>query len=504
MYNRGIAVEEKSTSYQRPLATKYGVQVIVGTAPINLAQDPKAAVNRPVMAGSYEEAVKALGYSEDWRSYSLCQSMYASFKQFRVYPVIFINVLDPERHRKEAEEKTYPVFNHTVKLEEMGILPDSIRLNDGTANIVGKAAVGSAQIGSPGEIPELKLDEDYIVTFDDAGRVQITFLSTGKGYDLKSVAVTCSCLAPELVTEEDIIGYRNIETGKDTGIELIRKIYTMFHCPPGLSLAPSWSKKPNVAAALQEKCRDENGGLRCECVIDLDTSKVKRYAECGIEKEKAGLTDPHTIVVWPELLVDGKNIAFSAVYGAMTSYYTATNGDIPYLYPSNKELQAEGAVLEDGTEVILDQTQAAYVNGDGVVTALNDSGWKSFGNNTGCYPKNQDPKDRWIGCRRMFSFVANYFMIEFSSMLDQGMNRLNIDDMVNRFNTWGNSLVSQGRCAGVKMEYVKEDNPDEDLLDGHVKVRIMVAPFTPMEYIAATEEFDMETLRKAIVGEAEA
>ena len=84
------------------------------------------------------------------------------------------------------------------------------------------------------------------------------------------------------------------------------------------------------------------------------------------------------------------------------------------------------------------------------------------------------------------------------------MNRINIDDMVNRFNTWGNSLVSQGRCAGIKMEYIKEDNLDEDLLNGHVKVQIMVAPFTPMEYIAATEEFDMETLRKAIVGEVEA
>ena len=160
-------------------------------------------------------------------------------------------------------------------------------------------------------------------------------------------------------------------------------------------------------------------------------------------------------------------------------------------------------MISDGSEVILDQPQAAELNGEGIVTLVNDSGWKAWGNNTGAYPENTDPKDRWIGCRRMFSFAANYFILNYRERLDVGMKRSQIDDVVNSFNIWGNSLVSQDRCAGMRMEYHPEENPDEDLLNGHVKVRMYVAPYTPMEYIQTTEEFDMNALKSAIVGEEE-
>ena len=41
-------------------------------------------------------------------------------------------------------------------------------------------------------------------------------------------------------------------------------------------------------------------------------------------------------------------MSYSAVYGAMMSYNTANNSDVPYLYPSNRALNVEGAVLSDG------------------------------------------------------------------------------------------------------------------------------------------------------------
>lgn len=77
MYKHGIEAEEKKTTYERPLATSYGVQVVVGTAPVNLIKNPKEAVNCPVMVQSFEEAVKKLGYTDDW-SYTLCQSLSGS------------------------------------------------------------------------------------------------------------------------------------------------------------------------------------------------------------------------------------------------------------------------------------------------------------------------------------------------------------------------------------------------------------------------------------------
>ncbi len=304
------------------------------------------------------------------------------------------------------------------------------------------------------------------------------------------------------MTEEDLIGARDTETGVESGLEVIRQVYPRFGLVPAILAVPGWSQRPNVAAALMAKCTEINGIFRSECVLDLDTS-TKKYTECGAAKEKAGYTDPHAIVLWPMVQYSGKKMYYSAVYAAMASYYTAVNGDVPYIYPSNRFLGVEGAILSDGTEVILDQPQAAELNGEGIVTLINDSGWKAWGNNTGAYPLVTDPKDRWIGCRRMFSFAANYFVLNYRQELDAGMNRITIDDVVEKFNIWGNSLVSQGRCAGMRMQYIPGENTDEELLNGHVRVRIYVAPFTPMEYIQATAEFDMNTLRGAIVGSEE-
>lgn len=98
MYKHGIEVEEKATAYEQPMATRYGVQVIIGTAPVNLAE--QVLVNKPVKVSSWDEAVKTMGYSDDWEKYTLCQSMAACFQIFKVYPVIFINVLDPVKHKK--------------------------------------------------------------------------------------------------------------------------------------------------------------------------------------------------------------------------------------------------------------------------------------------------------------------------------------------------------------------------------------------------------------------
>lgn len=503
MYKHGIEVTEKQTTNTRPLATAYGVQVIVGTAPIHLAKSPEGTVNKPLLLNSWAEAKEILGYSDNWETYTLCQSMYASWKLFHVYPAVFINVLDPKRHSKDVEASEIQVQSHQAVLNREGILLDTIKINQGTGAMAGKAKVGTDTLGQAAQGPALTLEKDYIVSFNEEGKPVITLLSTGDGYELNQITVSYRYVDASMVTEEDIIGAYDMETGKETGLETIRQVYPLYHFSPALILAPGWSNRPNVGAALQEKCTELNGVFRCECVLDLDAEKNRKYTECGVDKEKNGYTDPHSIVCWPELLVNGRHMAFSAAYGAMASYYTATNGDVPYLYPSNKLLGVDGAVLADGTEITLDQPQAAYLNGDGIVTAVNDGGWRSWGNNTGCYPQNTDPKDYRIGCRRMFSYVANYFILQYQSRLDRSMNRRTVDDIVNSFNIWGNSLVSQGMCAGLRMEYDEGENSKEDLLNGHVKVKIFLAPYTPMEYILASEEFDMSTLQSAIVGEEE-
>ncbi len=88
--------------------------------------------------------------------------------------------------------------------------------------------------------------------------------------------------------------------------------------------------------------------------------------------------------------------------------------DLPYVSPSNKNIQATGAVNDDGKEVALGPDQAAYLNGEGIVTALNFiGGWKLWGNRTAAYPGVTDVKDTFIPIRRMFNWIGNTIILTF-------------------------------------------------------------------------------------------
>ena len=45
-------------------------------------------------------------------------------------PVTYINVLDPNKHKKENQEKNYDVSDHQVILEEEGILKKTVVIKD--------------------------------------------------------------------------------------------------------------------------------------------------------------------------------------------------------------------------------------------------------------------------------------------------------------------------------------------------------------------------------------
>ncbi len=105
-YYHGVRVEEQPTNLDTTVNGTSGLQVVIGTAPVHTRKDPEKLVHRPVIAYSYEDAVAALGYSDDWGRYTLCQSMYAS-KAYGVFPMVFINVFDPAKHAKEITPVTW-------------------------------------------------------------------------------------------------------------------------------------------------------------------------------------------------------------------------------------------------------------------------------------------------------------------------------------------------------------------------------------------------------------
>lgn len=479
-YNHGVRVKEQATSLVAPVTGTAGLQVIIGTAPVNLAADPYKATDVPMIAYSFSEAVEQVGYSDDFKNYTLCQSMDACFRVLNVAPIILINVLDPKKHKKANEEQTVNVEKMQATVKVAGILADTVEVKANEAT--------------------LTAGTDYITTFDDDGYLVITLTAGGKGASAKTLTVNSTSIDPTAVTESDIIGGYNASTGAETGMELIRHIYPKFSMTPGLLLAPGWTQKPNVGIALAAKCEEINGVFTCECILDIDTAEATKYTDCNDWKNKNGYTNKHAALLWPQVKVGTKQYAYSAIFGALTAYTDASNDDVPNLSPSNKLIGITGLCLEDGTEVTLDQPQANLLNGQGIITAINDSGWKSWGNNTACYPANTDPKDRWFCCRRFFSWWGNSFILTYKQKVDEPGNYRLIESIVDSENIRGNSYVSQGKCARARIEFSEDENPVTDILNGKIQLHQYLAPYVPAEDILNILEFDPDMLSAALNG----
>lgn len=482
MIKHRIETQELDTEIALPVQGTAGLQVVIGTAPVNLAEDPSEAVNNPVIAYSFSEAQKKLGYSDDFKRYSLCQSMDASFRIFSVAPVVFINVLDPKQHKKEYTRANLQVIGGIATIEDDGLMMDSLEVKDQENNL-------------------LEAGMDYTAVFNASGGVEITLLTSDKTASVTELNVTGTQLDPSKVTEEDIIGGYNTETGKETGIELIRQVYPKFHLTPGLILSPGWSHNPSVAAVMCAKTEGINGVFTCETAIDMDTASTKVYTALSEAKEEMAVKSKHAVLLWPKVRAGKKVYAFSAVWAAMTAYTDAENGDVPVKSPSNELLNMSAAILEDGTEILLDTLMAESVNAAGIVTAVNDGGWKAWGNYTAAFPGTGDPKDEWIACRRMMSWYRNHFILTYKAKVDDPLNRVLIESVVDAENLYLNSLTSAGDIAGGEIRYDEAENPIESILAGNIIFRTRIAFWTPAQYILNKIEFDPAILKTALGGE---
>ena len=346
----------------------------------------------------------------------------------------------------------------------------------------------------------LTRDTDYTASFNNDGTLNIVPLAGGKAASATTLTVTGKKLDPSKVKAADIVGGVDAATGKETGLEVVRQIYPKLSMTPGILLAPRFSMDATVAAALQAKTKEINGVFKAVCIVDIDStaSGATKYTDVKQRKEAQAVSDANAYAVWPCAKVGEVVYSGSALAAALTAYTDAVNADTPNVSPSNKTLAISTACLADGTEVVLDQEQANTVNGFGVATFLNMSGFRLWGNNTAAYPGNTDPKDRWFSVRRFLSWAANSFILTYFSKVDSPANKRLIEAIVDSENVRGNGFVARGVCARYEVIYDEAENTTADLLDGKITFHQYITPYTPAEDIEDVIEFDPDALTTAL------
>ena len=463
----GIGTSRRPTSISTPVIAESGIIFAVGTAPVQMAGN---RVNEVIMVNTYDEAVTAFGYSDDWEKYGLCEVIYTAFKLYQAGPVFLVNVFDPKKHKQEKNVKGQVVGNQ-IKLP-LEAIADSVQIEGKTAGV---------------DFEVFYNNDNCILEFldDTSGEVTLTYEEADLGQVKKS----------------DIIGGYNITDHKVTGLELVDSVLPKYTKIPDIILCPNWSQDCEVAAVMSAKAENINGMFEATAIIDMDTEKeagVTYYTEAAAWKKSKNLVKSNELVCFPKLKKGDRMFNFSTqLAGAIVETDNAEElgGGTPKESASNKRLQADSMVLADGTEVLLDVQQANYLNDNGIITALNFfNGFVSWGDWSACFPYSTDPVDYFYSVSRMFKWVAKTVILTYWTYIDRSLTWRLVEVILQGINEWLNSLTAEEKIIGGRVELLEEENSLTALMAGKAKFHIYLSPPAPLVQMEFVLEYDASYL----------
>lgn len=476
-FYHGARASQRETSVSTPITAESGLPFVVDLAPVHTVG---GKVNEPILCNSYAEAVSAFGYSDDWEKYPICEVIHSHFKLYGMSPVVLVNVLDPETHKKNVAASDLELTNGRLELPFEAIR-DSVVVKEGS---------GTATYVPDADYELFYSGEKLVIEVVEGGAIP-----DGAG----SLSVSYAEVDPSAVTKYDVIGGYDPVTKKNSGFELIDKVFPKYLVVPDLLLSPGWSSDSEVAAIMAAKAENISGLFEGKALIDADSSTVRHYSDVTAWKSKNNIMNKTEILLWPMVALSGRKYHSSVHAAGLMAKVDADNGGCPCESPSNKSLQIDSTVLADGTEVVLGLADANYLNSVGVVTAMNSvGGFVLWGNCNACYPGNTDVKDFFIPVSRMFGWVAGSVIRTYWSKVDKKMNRRLIDSIADAVNIWLNGLTAEEKILGGRIEFLDSENSDADLMAGKLTFHIYMTPTSPTQEINFVLEYDVNYVTSAL------
>lgn len=471
MYNHGIGTSEVPTSVISPVNVPSAIPVVVGAAPIHMLADGSGKINEPILTMSYSEAVLQSGQSDDF-DFTIIESIESLYKLFNVAPLIFINVFDPDVHKTEIISEEQAFVNDMITLNHPGLVSNPVVKNIGGETIY-------------------TLDTDYII---ERRSGEIERLDSGNIGVTEDVKVTYFYGDPLKVTTTDIIGGVDPDTGKKTGWEVLADVFPKHQLVPTLLKCPKFSTDVTVMSVMKAKQYNINGVFQAIAIVDIEDTSIQKYQDVVEYKNMNNIDDPQMVCCWPKVKLGDREYYLSSQMAGVIARTDAKNSGLPYKSPSNENLQCN-ATVNNSVDVVLDKLNAQYLNGNGIVTALNFiGGWKAWGNRTSAYPANTDVKDSMIAVKRMFLYQRNQLILTYWQKVDDPTNKRLIDTIVDSENIKLNGWISMGALLAGKIEFREEENPVTDLLDGIVRFHILMTPPVPAREIDFAVEYDISGL----------
>lgn len=450
-------------------ATQAGtVPVYVGVAPVNLVRGYAAAgiINAPVKLSNINEAKKAVGYTNDWASFSLCEAIDAHFNNpiGNVGPIFVINVLNPTIHKKGTTTTAPLTFANKMAT----IVSDKIILD--TFAMAEKA-----------EGVDYRLSYDY-------GTKTLTIYDIG---DTAMTTVTASYSEIDLtgVTKDVIIGGVTSD-GVCTGLASIKFLYQNFNAVANIIAAPGWSKIPDVYVAMVAAAQKINGHWDAFVAADIPildgATKVDTIAKAKQWRTDNNYKAERSKIYWPMGASGSKIYHLSTMAVVEMLRADFQHKSVPMETPGNKAIPITRQYFGSGsTNQGFDQLEAKELTSNGISTAVYWEGnWRLWGDHTAAYTYGGSFNARAIFdvSIRMLMHITNSFQREWGTSIDKPMALSLQETILNREQEKLETLKSEGALIGnPKVYFLESENPTTDMMNGDFRWDISATPTPPLK-----------------------
>lgn len=426
---------------------------IVGTAPVGAVNELKLCMTKKDFA--------QFGNLLD-RGYTLPDA-FDIISRYQAGQVYVVNVLDPTKHRTTVSSEPLVFDKDTLiaHTEKAGLLELSLSTDSGA----------------------LVQGQDYSADLL-TGEIK---LHSAK----QNVTATYTYADPTKVTEADIKGAIDTESGKRSGFEMLRAGFNLFGSDAKILLCPQFDTKATMATALETFAAQI--GAIAYVQAPQSTTLAQALAGRGTEGTiNFKTSSDRTHLFFPHVVGERNTLESLATHAA--GLRMLTDVDFGYWFStSNRQLKGVIGVEIPLTARVDDiQSETNRLNAVGITTVFNSygTGFRLWGNRLACYPT--------------VTHISNFETVQRTAdLIDESIRRVELqfvdkpiddallDALLGTLETYMGTLKS---IVGFQVWL----DPDADLVDafskGNVPIKYKFTPKIPAERITNTSEITREYL----------
>ena len=471
-YIHGTYQSETASDINLPVILDYG-HFIVGCAPINQVKPENRKVNEIVRLGTYKEAIEYFGGISDL-DFSISQAIKIFFELYAVGPLYVVNILDLTKHKSNVKTLLgLEIKDGKSVVKNQKIITDSLVVKDSTTS---------------------QIIADVITLWTNEGlEIYATPTVGGTKIDIEYEEIDLS-----KVTKSEAIGGYDTNTMKRTGLELINELFLKYSELPAFIDIPDFSHESDVAAIMATKVSNINGGMfQCKALINAPIDK--RYDQIPEWKDTNNVLDKDQFILYGKIGLAGNKYFHSLHYAALSLLVDNENQGIPSQSPSNHKYKMDTLLYKNTKgefeEIRLDKdSQANFLNKNGVITAINFKGWRCWGTETAANPLATDPKDKFTYTRRMFSYIGNELVITYFETIDKKFTLKLAETITKSINIRLNSLVSMNHLLEARAELSAEDNNLINVINGDITWIIYLGIIPGLKSMTFKKKYDVNAL----------